>query len=226
MTVTTPSQIPRKRRFGSRLRALGSFAPVFPGTFIDVNGRLPDTHREDAVWHRNRAKEMLRAHPEIKELIGRDPLTAFWCLLMAGTQIGLAVWTATQPWWVMVIVAYVAGAIININLFNLVHECNHGTVFKKNITNMWLFTFGSLPMFLPGHHTWWAEHHMHHNDLGANKKDFVTRRRHVVTYPRSRRPFGLNKGTLLRILNGLATPLFLPFSFLILVMQYLRRLPA
>ena len=60
-------------------RILGSAAPVFPGFEVDILDRVPDSEREDAVWHRERAKAMIKAHPEIKELFGNDRSTAFWC---------------------------------------------------------------------------------------------------------------------------------------------------
>ena len=45
-------------------RILGSAAPVFPGFEVDILDRVPDAEREDAVWHRGRAKAMIKAHPE------------------------------------------------------------------------------------------------------------------------------------------------------------------
>ena len=76
----------------------------------------------------------------------------------------------------MLLVAYFIGSSINIMLFQLGHECVHGLVFKRQSWNRVLFTLTTLPMFLSGHHTWWAEHLVHHTDMGA-KKDFITRRR-------------------------------------------------
>jgi fatty acid desaturase len=76
-------------------------------------------------------------------------------------------------------------------------------VFKRQQWNRVLFTLTTLPMFLSGHHTWWPEHLVHHTDMGA-KKDFITRR-----------------GTF--FLGTRATsPLFLPYSLFMLVMQVLR----
>src|SRR6478672_11200966 len=96
------------------LRILGSAAPVFPGCEVDILDRVPDAEREDAVWHRERAKAMIKAHPEIKKLFGHDPSTALWCLAVAIAQIGLAVAVSRGPWWLMLLVAWVIGASINI----------------------------------------------------------------------------------------------------------------
>ena len=176
MSTTTQRLPPRHFDPGFHLRMLGSAAPVFPGFEVDILDRVPDHEREDAVWHRERAKAMIKAHPEIKDLFGSDTSTAFWCLAAAGTQIALALAVSHGPWWLMLLVAYAIGSSINIMLFQLGHECVHGLVFKRPLWNRVLFTFTTLPMFLSGHHTWWAEHLVHHTDMGA-KKDFISRRR-------------------------------------------------
>ena len=203
-TVTAPPKPPPGGiKQGFHLRMIGSAAPVFPGFEVDILDRVPDHEREDAVWHRERARSMLRAHPEIKDLFGNESATAFWCLAAAGAQIGLAMAVSYLPWWGMLLMAYFIGSSINIMLFQLGHECVHGLVFKKQSWNRMLFTLTTLPMFLSGHHTWWPEHLVHHTDMGS-KKDFITRRRTYL------------------LVTRLTSPLFLPYSLFMLVMQVLR----
>jgi len=101
---------------------------------------------------------MIKAHPEIKKLFGNYAGTAFWCIFCAGLQVSLAASCAHLPWWGMLLLAYVLGGVINTQLFQLAHECDHNLVFKKTFWNRYLFTLTSLPMFLSGHHTWWVEH--------------------------------------------------------------------
>jgi sphingolipid delta-4 desaturase len=184
-------------------RILGTAAPVFPGFEVDILDRVPDSEREDAVWHRERAKAMIKAHPEIKDLFGNDPSTAFWCLAAAGAQLAVALAVSRIPWWGALLAAYFIGTSINIMLFQLGHECVHGLVFKRPVWNRVLFTLTTLPMFLSGHHTWWAEHLVHHTDMGA-KKDFISRRRTFFLATR------------------LTSPLFMPYSLIMLVMQVAR----
>src|SRR5438093_12944217 len=117
------------------LRILGSAAPVFPGFEVDILDRVPDHEREDAVWHRERAKAMIKAHPEIKDLFGHDASTALWCLAAAAAQIALALAVSRGPWWLLLLVAYFLGTSINIMLFQLGHECVHGLVFKRQWWN-------------------------------------------------------------------------------------------
>ncbi len=202
-------------------RILGSQAPVFPGFEVDISDRVADDEKPDAVWHRQRARDMLRDHPQIRELFGHTPGTAVWCLLFAATQLGLAVAAIYQPWWAILLCAYVFGSWLNICLFNLAHDCNHGLIFNNRQWERWLFTITSIPMFMPGHHTWWIEHHVHHNDLGA-KKDFVKRRRSIllamkdkvagIVVPRPLRP----------LITWATTPLFWPIASFMLITQILR----
>ena len=151
-------------------RILGTPAPVFPGFEVDICAPVAEEDEPDAVWHRQRAKSILRDHPEVRELFGRAPITALFCVGVAALQLGIAVLVVGQPWWVVLLAAYGLGAMINIALFNLAHECNHSLIFKNKSANRALFMIASIPKLFPGHHTWWIEHHVHHNHLGSEKE--------------------------------------------------------
>jgi len=202
-------------------RVLGTPAPVFPGFEVDICDPVAEENEPDAVWHRHRARSIIRDHPEVKQLFGRAPISALFCVAGAALQIGIAVALIGQPWWVIVLAAWLFGAIINIGLFNLAHECNHSMIFKNKAANRWLFTLTSLPMLFPGHHTWWIEHHVHHNHLGS-EKDFVKRRRSILLALKDR-IFGYLPGPdVRRMTTWITTPLFWPISGFMLITQVLR----
>lgn len=203
--MATTAQPSSTKRFRPKfhIRVLGSAAPVFPGFEVDILDRVPDDEKPEAVWHRDRSRAMLRAHPELRKLFGNSPSTALFCLLCAGGQVGLAAWSAQLPWWGVIALAWVVGSMINVCLFQLAHECNHNLIFKKTFPNRVMFTITSLPMFLSGHHTWWAEHLTHHSDMGA-KKDFITRRRTFF------------------LTSRILSPMFFPYSLLMITTQILR----
>ena len=202
-------------------RVLGSPAPVFPGFEIDICDRVSDDEQPDAIWHRKRARGILKAHPEVKTLFGRSSTTALWCIGLAVAQLAIAIAIVSQPWWVIVLSAYAVGAILNVALFNLAHECNHSLIFKSKSANRWLFTLTSLPMLFPGHHTWWIEHHVHHNHLGSGI-DFVKRRRSILLALKDR-IFGYLPGQKVRrMTTWITTPLFWPIAAFMLVTQILR----
>ena len=203
MSVSTPPLPPGGFRLRMRLRMLGTPAPVYPGFEVDISEPSPADEKRDAEWHNDRVQAMLKAHPEIRKLIGQNRWTALWCIVFASLQIGLAVVLADQPFWLVTLVAYLIGSLVNLNLFMLAHECNHGLVFRSTALNRWLFTLTSLPMFLSAHHAWWIEHHVHHSDLGA-KKDFIKRRRTFF------------------LLTRYNSPMFIPYALIMLVMQAAR----
>lgn len=223
MSTTQPLIDEPGYQLGFKLRILGSSAPVFPGFEVDISDRVPDEEKPDAVWHRNRVRGMLAAHPEIKELFVRNRASAAWAVLFIGIQWGLAAASTQLPIWAMILAAYVLGSWANINLFMLAHECNHGLVFKKTAWNRWLFTFASLPMALAAHHTWWVEHHTHHNDLGA-KKDFVKRRRSFLLETRKRFLVHFTRGKYLHYVSWMSSPLCFPYSLFVVMPQYVRSL--
>lgn len=202
-------------------RILGTPAPVFPGFEIDVCDRIPEAEEADAAWHRNRAREILRRHPEVSQLTGRAPVTAVFCLAGIALQIGIAISMTTQPWWVILLVANLFGGVLNILLFTLAHECNHFLVFKSEPANRWLFTLTSLPMMFAGHHSWWIEHHVHHNHLGS-RIDFIKRRRSILLAMKDRIFNRVPGPRVQRMTSWLTTPLFWPIAALMLVTQFLR----
>ncbi|TWT57581.1 Fatty acid desaturase [Thalassoglobus neptunius] len=219
VSATKPADTNFKLRFHPRV--LGTAAPVFPGFEIDICDRVTDEEKPDAVWHRDRAKKMLAAHPEIKELFGPTLSTGYWCVLVSSLQVVMAWLVCSQPLWVTFVAAYVIGSWININLFLLAHECNHHLVFKSGKWNRWLYTFTTLPMFLSGHHTWWVEHHVHHNDMGATK-DFIKRRRSFFLATKIKDSMPYTRGPLYDFCSWALTPLFFPYSGIMLITQVLR----
>ena len=58
-----------------------------------------------------RRRELLRAHPEIRELLGPEPRTAWSSALAWAVQMGAAALTAQVPVWAMVLPAYCVGAV-------------------------------------------------------------------------------------------------------------------
>jgi hypothetical protein len=117
MSVGSKPELPRVFIGKFKWATIGTAAPVFPGWEFDILDHVGDEDKPDAVWHRERARGILRSHPEIKQLMGHYPLTAVWCLAAAAAQVGLAMFAAHLPWWGVLATAYFVGALINIMLF-------------------------------------------------------------------------------------------------------------
>src|SRR2546422_11649673 len=86
--------------------------------------------------HRDRTKEILRRHPEIRELIGPYPPTFWWAIGIVALRIAIAVALADAPWWMVFVVAYCVGAFANNSLFFVVHEWARGLVVLKKLSNV------------------------------------------------------------------------------------------
>ncbi|MDH3267562.1 MAG: hypothetical protein OEM46_01790 [Ignavibacteria bacterium] len=53
---------------------------------------LPEPHKE-------RTKQILKAHPEVRNLIGRNPISAVITLFVVALQFVIAYLLADQAWW-------------------------------------------------------------------------------------------------------------------------------
>ncbi len=121
--------------------------------------------------HRDRTKEILRRHPEIRTLIGNNPKTFWYTVAIVALQIALAWLVADKPWWVIVLVAYGVGAFANHALFVVIHECAHKLVFKKRVPNILTGLLADLPLFFPSSVSFAKYHLKHHAFQGVYELD-------------------------------------------------------
>jgi len=63
-------------------------------------------HSDSVEPHVLRTREMIKKYPEIAQLMGRNPNTFWFILLVVGLQIGIAYFAASQAWWVVLLLAY------------------------------------------------------------------------------------------------------------------------
>jgi len=81
---------------------------AIPAGFVFSN--KPEPHKE-------RTKEILRKHPEIRQYLGKNPLSFLYTAGIVALQILMAYWLREQAWWLVVLVAYTVGALANHALF-------------------------------------------------------------------------------------------------------------
>jgi len=129
------------------------------------------TYSTTAEPHRDRTKEILRHHPEIRGLIGNNPRTFGYTVGIVGLQIALAAALAHRPWWLIVLVAYTVGAFANHALFVVIHECAHRLVFKRRVPNMLTGLLADLPLFFPSSVSFAKYHLKHHAFQGVYELD-------------------------------------------------------
>jgi len=121
--------------------------------------------------HRARTLALLKAHPEVRSLLGHDRSTAFWVVTIVAFQVVLACALRGQPWWALVLVAYLMGAVADHALWTLIHDCTHDLVFRKKRWNAWLQILANLPIVFPAAISFRKFHLLHHRFQGDPELD-------------------------------------------------------
>src|SRR6185295_13437569 len=92
-------------------------------------------YSEQSEPHRARTKQILRDHPEVRELIGKNPYTVFAIIGLTGGMVVLSYFLKDASWWLVFLAAYLIGAFANHSLFVMIHECSHNLLFKRKSWN-------------------------------------------------------------------------------------------
>jgi len=121
--------------------------------------------------HRNRIREILRQHPEVRQLIGTNPLTLVWTVALVSFQLALAALMPRFSWWLVWALAFSVGAFANHALFVVIHECAHKLVFRRKLPNIMTAMFANLPLFVPGALSFQKYHLKHHAFQGVYELD-------------------------------------------------------
>ncbi len=121
--------------------------------------------------HRERTKSLLKAHPEVRSLMGRNPWSFAIILFVVALQTGIAVSLSSAPWWLALIVAYLVGAFANHSLFVLIHECAHNLIFKTKASNILAGMIADLPNVVPSSVSFRSYHLKHHSFQGVYDLD-------------------------------------------------------
>lgn len=147
---------------------------------------LPEVLKEphdgqDFLWllteepHRSRRQAILKAHPEIKTLMGREPLTKWVALGVVALQIFLACAVTTLGWhplsWKFLLTAYIIGGTANQNIFLAIHEITHNLAFKGIKANKILAIIVNSVIGIPYAMMFKQYHIEHHKHLGEDGID-------------------------------------------------------
>jgi sphingolipid delta-4 desaturase len=128
-------------------------------------------HLDGHAVHRQRARDILTKHPEVRELIGQNPTSALWVIGLVAAQWLVAVALRDQSWLWIFVVAYLLGAFINHALYVLIHECTHNLVFRKKAYNNYLGILCDFALAFPSAMAFRKYHLLHHQHLGEYEMD-------------------------------------------------------
>ncbi len=121
--------------------------------------------------HRIRTKEILQQHPDIRKLIGKNPLTILAIVGLVSFQVIFAGLVNSQSWWIVVGAAYLLGAFADHALFVMIHECAHRLLFKKPEANRLAGIFANIPQIFPSSVSFERYHIKHHSFQGVHELD-------------------------------------------------------
>ena len=130
--------------------------------------RFQMTEVDYAEPHFSRTQLLLKSHPEVSQLVGHTPNTAWYVLLIVSVQIAAAVGMQFLPLWAIFLASYTLGAVSNHALWVLIHESTHNLIFKKTSHSCLLQIFCNLPIIFPAaisFRHYHMKHHLHQGEL-------------------------------------------------------------
>lgn len=121
--------------------------------------------------HRDRTKELLSRHPELRSYIGKNPYTFFIILAGVGIQLGMSTLVRGSAWWIIVLAAFFVGAFASHALWVMIHECSHNLIFSKTYLNTLAGILANSPHLLPSSVSFQRYHLKHHAFQGVYDLD-------------------------------------------------------
>jgi sphingolipid 4-desaturase/C4-monooxygenase len=121
--------------------------------------------------HRMRTKDILKKHPQIRNLIGKNKFTFLAILFLVAAQTTLALSLSNASWLLIFLAAYLVGAFIDHALFVMIHECAHRLVFKKHAANKLAGILANVPQVFPSSVAFERYHIKHHSFQGVHELD-------------------------------------------------------
>ncbi len=123
-------------------------------------------HSDTVEPHKQRTKAIIGRHPEIRNLIGRNPYSFLLVFFVVALQLGIAYLLKDQRVWVALITAFLIGAFANHSLFVLIHEAAHKLIFKGSTANVIAGIIADLPNVVPSSVSFRSYHLKHHSYQG------------------------------------------------------------
>ncbi len=128
-------------------------------------------YSETAEPHRARTRQILKQYPNIRKLIGKNPVTVFAIIGLVAFQVAGAWFLSTQSWWLVFIAAYLLGAFADHALFVMIHECAHRLLFKSQTANKLAGITANMPLIFASSVSFERYHLKHHSFQGVHELD-------------------------------------------------------
>src|SRR5438094_9620652 len=119
--------------------------------------------------HPSRARAIIKAHPEVRQLMVRNPYTALIALSLVIMQTAIAYGMGTLGlgyWWLSLLIAYCIGAFANHANYVIIHDATHNLIFRSKSWNKMVGIIADLPNLTPGAMGFRVYHLKHHSHQG------------------------------------------------------------
>jgi sphingolipid delta-4 desaturase len=126
---------------------------------------------DSAEPHARRKAEIMKAHPEIKELFGHEWRTKYMVAATVAFQVFMAWLTLDWGWPSYLAALYIFGATANHSLFLAVHELSHNLGAKTPAMNKLIAMMANTPIGIPYCITFKPFHMEHHRLQGDEDRD-------------------------------------------------------
>jgi sphingolipid delta-4 desaturase len=128
-------------------------------------------HSANQEPHRLRTRQILRQHPDVRKLIGKNAYTIIAIFGLVSFQVLLSWLVRDSSWWIIVGAAYLLGAFADHALFVMIHECAHHLLFKSRSANRLAGILANLPQLFPSSVSFERYHIKHHSFQGIHELD-------------------------------------------------------
>ncbi len=128
-------------------------------------------HSKECEPHHGRTRAILLDHPEMRDLIGRNPWSFAIILGIVAAQFTVAWMLRDSPWWLIGIVAYCLGAFANHTSYVMVHDATHGLIFRSRWANNLSAILAGAVNTMPTAMSFRSYHLIHHSHQGVHEVD-------------------------------------------------------
>jgi len=124
--------------------------------------------------HPGRARAIVKAHPEVRRLMGKNRSTALIAVSIVILQTAIAFWMGKlgfSYWWLSLLIAYGIGAFANHANYVIIHDATHNLIFRRENWNKLIGIIADLPNLTPGAMPFRVYHLKHHSHQGDYRWD-------------------------------------------------------
>jgi sphingolipid 4-desaturase/C4-monooxygenase len=124
--------------------------------------------------HPGRSRLIIKAHPEVRQLMVRNPWTALIAVSIVVMQTAIAYGMGGLGfgyWWLSLLIAYCVGAFANHANYVIIHDATHNLIFRNKSWNKMVAVIADLPNLTPGAMGFRVYHLKHHSHQGDYEYD-------------------------------------------------------